>query len=127
MQRRYPDRTTYSPTGTDGRTTSSAFMFWHARLSRLNSASDVAGRDQVVVHPDRASTATTMQGQRVNMDGRSPEGRSKSAATGRDRAFSSACKSRLSSAFPKMVRSLYTIGPPRLLDAQDGLSETGRH
>src|SRR5216684_2331707 len=70
MQRWYPDRTTYSPTGMDERTTSCVFICWHTRLSRLNSASDVAGRDHVVAHPDRASVATTMAGQRVIIGGR---------------------------------------------------------
>ena len=42
----------------------------HTRLSRLNSASDVADRDHVVAHPDRASMATTMAGQRVIIGGR---------------------------------------------------------
>ena len=42
----------------------------HTRLSRLNSASDVAGRDHVVAHPDRASMATTRAGQRVIIGGR---------------------------------------------------------
>jgi hypothetical protein len=45
-------------------------MCWQARLSRLNSASDVAGRDHVVAHPDRASSATAMAGQRTIIGGR---------------------------------------------------------
>ena len=40
-------------------------MCWHTRLSRLNSASDVAGRDHAVAHPDKVSRATTMAGQQV--------------------------------------------------------------
>src|SRR5258705_11872719 len=64
MQRWYPDGTMYSPTRPDERKPSRAFMCWHARLSRLNSADDVAGRDHVVAHPDRVSVATTMAGQR---------------------------------------------------------------
>jgi len=45
-------------------------MCWHARLSRLNSAEDVAGRDHVVAHPDEASMATTMTSQRGIITGR---------------------------------------------------------
>jgi hypothetical protein len=70
MQCWYPDGTMYSPTRPDERKTSRAFMCWHARLSRLNSAEDVAGRDHVVAHPDRVNVATTMAGQRGIISGR---------------------------------------------------------
>src|SRR5260370_11523789 len=70
MQRWYPDGTTYSPTRPDERKTSRAFICWPARLSGLNSADDVAGRDHVVAHPDRVSEATTRAGQRGIIGGR---------------------------------------------------------
>src|ERR1700730_606397 len=45
-------------------------MCWHARLSRLKSASDVATRDHVVAHPDRASMPATIIGQATVMSRR---------------------------------------------------------
>src|ERR1700687_2755685 len=45
-------------------------MCWHARLSRLKSASEVATRDHVVAHPDRASMPATIIGQATGMSRR---------------------------------------------------------
>ena len=42
------------------------FMCWHVRLSRLNSVSDVAGRDHVVAQPEKGKMTTTMASHAVD-------------------------------------------------------------